>query len=84
MRINKGGVMKSVLVAAFLVMVVGGDTSARGLYEGYALADGIVTERTMTNGEPSSSKFCYISYKVTLDGQEFSGRNNGISDFCYL
>ncbi|MCL2095196.1 hypothetical protein FWH13_03720 [Candidatus Saccharibacteria bacterium] len=50
----------------------------------YALTEGIVTERTMISGEPSSSNFCYISYNVTIDGQEFSGRNDGLSDFCFL
>jgi hypothetical protein len=66
-----------------VTLIISSQATASRLYEGYALADGIVTE--MERSEmPSSSNFCYISYDVVLNSQEFSGRNNGISDFCHL
>ena len=77
-------IKKIVFALLFALMLVpAGRASA--LYEDYALADGTVTEKKAWSPLSDINKFCYLSYKVTLDGKEYEEKDTGDThDFCHL
>ncbi|MDR0591541.1 MAG: DUF3592 domain-containing protein [Candidatus Nomurabacteria bacterium] len=68
------------------LVAVGGQSLvyAAGPYDDYALADGTVTDIQPWSSMSDIKKICKISYDVTIDGQDYSGKNDNESDFCYL
>jgi len=72
-------ILLTLLFAVFSV-IPGSQVFAAGLYDGYALADG-----TVTNVRPfgMSSNPCYVSYEVILNDNTYSGENIS-HDFCHL
>jgi hypothetical protein len=67
-------------ILVILMLVPGSQVFAAGLYDGYALADGVVTG---VRPFVSSSPPCYVAYEVILDGNTYIGEDTSY-DFCHL
>ena len=71
----------STLLVTILVAVGAQAPLYADIYEGYALADGTVTN--VRGFTPTSTTTCYIAYEITLDDKTYTGENIS-QDFCHL